>query len=240
MIKAFPAIDIIDGRCVRLSRGDYATEKQYGDPLAIAKEYRDAGFEHLHLVDLDGARGTGNNLKVLEEITTRIPVSVDWGGGIRDVKMLGRVFDAGADMVSLGSVAVKNRDLVVSWGAVWGEKRFIIGCDSAKGLVSVGGWQEKTQVPVSVLISYYVGRGFSSFLCTDIDRDGMLEGPAIPFYRTLLAQFPHISLIASGGVSTIQDVKDLDAAGVPAVVVGKALLEGRFTPKELWEAMHAR
>jgi len=232
-----PAIDLIGGKCVRLSQGDYARRKAYGDPVQIAKRYRDAGIRRLHLVDLDGAKGDGIvNLDVLSRIVRESALVVDFGGGIKNEVQLKRAFDAGAAMVTCGSVAVSDRDSVLAWKERFGSNRLIIGCDSKGGYIATHGWKVITDRKLEDFISAYRSAGFETFICTDIVKDGMLSGPSIVLYARLVGLFPGIRLIASGGVGSLGDLERLHATGVSGVIVGKALYEGRITLKELKDA----
>lgn len=238
--QCIPAIDLIGGRCVRLTQGDYATSRQYGDPLEIARRYEQAGFTRLHLVDLDGAKGKRiENLKVLETICKETRLVVDFGGGIKHTQDLQDALNAGAAMVICGSIAVQEPETVFEWERRFGRERLIIGCDSKDGMIATNGWKVVTTTSVEQLCALYLEHGLDLFLSTDITKDGMLSGPSIPLYRRLMERFPHARFIASGGVSSLDDIRALQKAGLYGVVVGKALLEGRFTPEALKEVEHA-
>ncbi len=225
-----PAIDLIDGKCVRLTKGDYATKTTYhNEPIDIAREFEDLGFPRLHLVDLDGARaGRVVNHRVLEDIATHTSLCVDFGGGVKTDDDLHAVFDSGAQMVTLGSVAAKNPRQVVEWGERYGQDHIIIGADALNGTVRISGWEKESGLALTDFIRSYYDKGFRRVLCTDISRDGMLQGPAIDLYRTLVKQFPELLLIASGGVSGMADLEALAEASIPEVVFGKAIYEGRI------------
>jgi len=235
MITIIPAIDIIEGKCVRLSKGAYDTKKIYNeDPAAVAKQFTDAGFTRLHLVDLDGAvQGKVQNWKVLEAITASTTLEVDFSGGIASVEEVHTAFNSGARYVSIGSVAVKRKDLLVEWLTDFGADRFLLGADVNNEMIAVKGWTENTQVSVYDLITTYRGHGIEQVFCTDISKDGMMQGPSLELYRSILQQFPGLQLIASGGVSSVSDVQALDGIGCSGVIIGKAFYEGLIQPKEL-------
>ena len=230
-----PAIDIIGGRCVRLTKGDYATEKVYShDPVMIAKEMEALGFKRLHVVDLDGARSRHIvNIEVLTRITTETSLVVDFGGGIKSEDDLQKAFDAGAHMVTLGSIAVKEPERVLQWLQRFGAERIVLGADVRDGYVSINGWKEESAIALMPFLESYLSQGIGHVLCTDISRDGMLAGPSTELYETIMQAFPQCQLIASGGVSSIDDIRALEAAHVPAAVFGKAIYEGRIDLQEL-------
>ena len=230
-----PAIDIIGGRCVRLTKGDYATEKVYShDPVMIAKEMEALGFKRLHVVDLDGARSRHIvNIEVLTRITTETSLVVDFGGGIKSEDDLQKAFDAGAHMVTLGSIAVKEPERVLQWLQRFGAERIVLGADVRDGYVSINGWKEESAIALMPFLESYLSKGISHVLCTDIRRDGMLAGPSTELYESIMQAFPQCQLIASGGVSSIDDIRALEAAHVPAAVFGKAIYEGRIDLQEL-------
>ena len=235
MIELIPAIDIIDGKCVRLSQGDYNTQKVYNEsPLEVAKEFEANGIRRLHVVDLDGAKSSHIvNYKVLDQIAGHTSLTIDFGGGIKTDEDLTIAFEYGAQMVTLGSIAVKNPDLFKSWLHKYGAERIILGADVKDNRISVNGWKEESQQELLPFLDDYTQEGIRKVLCTDISRDGMLQGPSIDLYKQIMAQFPDMHLIASGGVSGLDDIIRLDEAGIPAVVFGKALYEGRITLKDL-------
>ena len=235
MIELIPAIDIIDGKCVRLSQGDYNTQKVYNEsPLEVAKEFEANGIRRLHVVDLDGAKSSHIvNYKVLDQIAGHTSLTIDFGGGIKTDEDLTIAFEYGAQMVTLGSIAVKNPDLFKSWLHKYGAERIILGADVKDNRISVNGWKEESQQELLPFLTDSTQEGIRKVLCTDISRDGMLQGPSIELYKQIMNQFPDMHLIASGGVSGLDDIIRLDEAGMPAVVFGKALYEGRITLKDL-------
>ena len=230
MIELIPAIDIISGKCVRLSMGDYAASTVYADnPAEVALRLEKLGFRRLHVVDLDGAKaGHIVNLDVLQSITAATSLTVDFGGGIKAETDLSAAFAAGAAMVTIGSLAATQPELLLSWAQTYGAERFIVGADAHDGRIRIKGWLEDGGMSLQEFIALYMQRGITRVLCTDISRDGMLSGPNIPLYRSIMQQFPDCRLIASGGVSCTQDILDLQAAGIPSVVFGKAFYEGRL------------
>lgn len=230
-IKIIPAIDVVDGKCVRLSQGDYARSKVYSDsPLDVAKRFEDSGADLLHLVDLDGAKSDAPvNLKVLESIASRTSLKVEFGGGIKSSEAVSSAFSAGAFRLICGSVACSRSELFISWLGKYGGDRLVLGADIRDGLVAVKGWKEKSGATVQDLLEKFIPEGLRTTIVTDISRDGMLGGPAVELYRALLGEFPDVEVIASGGVGSMADIEALEAAGVPAVVVGKAIYEGKIT-----------
>lgn len=237
MIEIIPAIDIIDGKCVRLSQGNYNEKKIYNEnPLEVAKAFEDAGIRRLHLVDLDGAKAKRIvNHRVLEDIATNTSLVIDFGGGIQCEEDIDTALSAGASMVSSGSIAAKDRYLFVSWVAKYGGDRIILGADCKNRQIAVSGWEEPTSLYVIPYIGNYVQYGVRKVVCTDISKDGMLQGPAIELYKIIMDFIPDVYLIASGGVSCKQDILDLEAAGVPAVITGKAIYENKITLQEIAE-----
>ena len=235
MIEIIPAIDLIDGKCVRLSQGDYAQKTVYNEnPLEVAKMFADAGIRRLHLVDLDGAKAHHIvNHKVLERITSGTDLVVDFGGGLKSDDDLRIAFECGASMVTGGSIAVKNPDVFSSWISKFGAEKIILGADVKNEKIAVGGWLETTELELLPFIKNYIQQGITKIICTDISKDGMLQGPALELYKKMLAAQPDMYLIASGGVSSIRDIELLHEAAVPAVITGKAIYEGRITLKEL-------
>jgi len=235
VIEIIPAIDLIDGKCVRLSQGDYAQKTVYNEnPLEVAKMFADAGIRRLHLVDLDGAKAHHIvNHKVLERITSGTDLVVDFGGGLKSDDDLRIAFECGASMVTGGSIAVKNPDVFSSWISKFGAEKIILGADVKNGKIAVGGWLETTELELLPFIKEYIRQGINKIICTDISKDGMLQGPALELYKKMLAAQPDMYLIASGGVSSIRDIELLHEAAVPAVITGKAIYEGRITLKEL-------
>jgi phosphoribosylformimino-5-aminoimidazole carboxamide ribotide isomerase len=230
-----PAIDLIDGKCVRLTKGEYDTKKVYSDdPLEMAKRFEAHGFERLHLVDLDGAKaGKVINLAVLETICANTALKVDFGGGIKSDQDLEHVLNAGADQVTIGSLAVKDPEKLKEWIAKYGPDRIILGADVKDNKIAVSGWLETSSLDLFDFLKAYYALGIRHVLCTDISKDGMLEGPAFDLYNALMRAYPDLQLIASGGVSGIEDVKQLKENGIPSVVIGKAIYEGRIDLNEL-------
>ena len=235
MIEIIPAIDLIEGKCVRLTQGDYATRKVYNeDPLEVAKAFEDAGIRRLHVVDLDGAKaGHIVNYRVLEKLAGHTSLVIDFGGGLKQTKDVEIAFDCGAQMVTGGSIAVKDPETFTAWIRRFGSERIILGADAKDRRIAISGWEEATEAELLPFIQKYREQGIEKVICTDISRDGMLEGPAVDLYQEILEAVPEIYLIASGGVSSIADIEKLAEANVPAVIFGKALYEGRITLKEL-------
>lgn len=235
MIELIPAIDIIDGKCVRLSQGDYSRQKIYNtDPVEVAKAFESHGLRRLHLVDLDGAKVHHIiNWRVLERIATKTSLLIDFGGGLKSDSDLEVAFNSGARMVTGGSIAVKDPDTFMSWIDRYGPEKIILGADVKGENISVNGWQEQTELTWKQFIETYSQKGIVKVISTDIACDGMLKGPSLQLYRDMLAQFPHLYLIASGGVSSIGDIEALEEAKVPAVIFGKAIYEGRIQLNDL-------
>ena len=225
MIELIPAIDIIDGKCVRLSKGDYNSKKVYGEnPAELAKEFEAHGIKRLHVVDLDGAASHHIvNYRVLEQITSSTSLIVDFGGGVKSDDDLRIAFESGAQMVTGGSIAVKNPELFSSWLAKYGSERIILGADVKNRMIAVSGWMESSNCELFPFLGEYTAKGINKVICTDIDCDGMLQGPSIQLYKEILQQYPDLYLIASGGVSSMDDIYALQEAEVPAVIFGKAL-----------------
>ncbi len=234
-ITPIPAIDLIEGKCVRLTQGDYATSHVYAeDPVDMARRFEDMGFKRLHLVDLDGAKSRHVvNDHVLRGITRATKLVVDFGGGVKTDDDMCRVLDAGAEMVTCGSIAVTQPDTVLSWLEEYGADHLILGADVKGDRISINGWKEDSDCLLIPFLEKYLKAGMKHVLCTDISKDGMLQGPAVELYREILQHFPQCQLIASGGVSCMEDLFRLDEAGVPAVVFGKAIYEGRIDLHEL-------
>lgn len=229
------AIDLIDGELVRLTKGAYETKQVYSsDPVTIAKEVESAGLQHLHVVDLDGAKaGRPVNLSTIERIARETSLVVDVGGGIRSTEDLEQLFDAGAAVANLGAVAVNNPSLVHSWIAEYGPERFILAADSQDGLIKSGGWLDASSITLEAFIESYLAVGLVQVTATDINRDGMLSGPAVQLYRTLLGRYAELLLVASGGVSSLADLHELATLPLRGAIVGRALYEGRFTIADL-------
>lgn len=235
MIDLIPAIDIIDGKCVRLTQGDYCTQKVYNeDPLEVALQFQDAGIARLHMVDLDGAKaGHIINYKILEKIATHTSLTIDFGGGLKSDDDLHIAFDCGAQMVTGGSVAVKEPDTFLGWLGKYGSERIILGADAKNEKIAVGGWKEGTDMELIPFVRDFFGKGVRKIICTDISKDGMLEGPSLPLYRKIQEEIPGVFVIASGGVASIDDIFRLQESGIPAVIFGKAIYEGHITLKDL-------
>jgi phosphoribosylformimino-5-aminoimidazole carboxamide ribotide isomerase len=234
MIEIIPAIDIIDGKCVRLTRGDYGKKKAYGDPLEMAQLFEDHGISRLHLVDLDGAREKRViNHKILEQISSRTSLVIDAGGGLRSNEDLHVVFESGASMITGGSIAVSNRELFLGWLKAYGAGRIILGADFREGKIAVSGWQEETSLDLEAYIAGYRKEGVNMAICTDIEKDGMLEGPALDTYKALKEKDPELYLVASGGISGMEDIEALDEAGIDAVIIGKAIYEHKIPLKTI-------
>ena len=235
MIELIPAIDIIDGKCVRLTKGDYDQKKVYNeDHIAVAREFERLGFKRLHVVDLDGAKSKHIvNDAVLRGITTATSLVVDFGGGIKTDEDIEKAFNAGATMVTLGSIAVTNPELCAQWISKYGSEKIVLGADVRNGKISINGWKEDSTEDLIPFLSKYVAMGVRNVLCTEISKDGTLQGPATLLYKEVMAEFPQLHLIASGGVSSNADIDDLEQNGIPAVVFGKAFYEGRINVEEL-------
>jgi phosphoribosylformimino-5-aminoimidazole carboxamide ribotide isomerase len=233
-IELIPAIDIIDGKCVRLTKGDYDQKTVYGEPLEMALEFERLGFKRLHVVDLDGAKSKHIvNDAVLKAITTETALTVDFGGGIKTDEDLKKAFAAGAKMVTVGSIAVTKPELFMGWLKKYGAERMILGADVRKGKISINGWKEDSNEDLLPFLKKYIDAGVKNVLCTEISKDGTLAGPAIDLYKRVMDAYPELHLIASGGVSSKADIEALDKAGIPAVVFGKAIYEGRIDLREL-------
>ncbi len=234
MIEIVPAIDLINGKCVRLTQGDYTTSKQYGNPVEMALRFEGAGLRRLHLVDLDGARQKHVvNLPVLEAIAKQTSLHIDFGGGVQSNADLKRVLDAGARQVTGGSVAVKQPELFQGWLQQYGAEKIILGADARNGLIAVSGWEEATELEINDFIARYIKKGVRQVISTDVARDGLLQGPSFDLYQQLQTAFPDLYIIASGGIASIDDIARLEAMGIPAVIVGKAIYEGRVTLEAL-------
>lgn len=235
MIKIVPAIDMIDGKCVRLTQGNYDAKKIYNeDPVEVAKEFEDYGIRRLHVVDLDGAKaGRIINYRTLERIASRTSLIIDFGGGVKSEDDLVIAFESGAQMVTGGSIAVNNPDEFTRWINKYGSDRIILGADAKDKKIAVGGWEETTSVDLIPFIKDYHEKGIVSVICTDISKDGMLQGPSIDLYKEIMDNIPYIKLIASGGVSNIADIELLQEMGIPSVIVGKAIYEGNIKLKDL-------
>ncbi len=235
MIEIIPAIDLIDGKCVRLSQGDYNKKTVYNEnPLEIAKMFVDAGIRRLHLVDLDGAKAHHIvNQKVLEIIATKTNLIIDFGGGLKSDEDLRIAFESGAQMITGGSIAVRNPEIFIAWIEKFGAEKIILGADVHEEKIAVGGWLESTDIELMPFIQNYMQKGIFKVICTDISKDGMLAGTSLDLYKKMLQIEPEMYLIASGGVSSIADIELLEQAKIPAVITGKAIYEGKFKLNEL-------
>ena len=234
-IELIPAIDLINGQCVRLTQGDYERKKVYGtSPVDLAKEFEDLGFQRLHVVDLDGAKSKHVvNIPVLEAITTSTHLKVDFGGGIKTEEDIAKAFEHGASLVTVGSIAVTDPELFISWLDRFGADKMILGADVRHGKVSINGWKEDSSEELLPFLKQYIDKGIKNVLCTEISKDGTLQGPAVDLYAKIMKAYPQLHLIASGGVSKIEDIEELEKKGIPAVVFGKAIYEGKIDIKPL-------
>jgi len=235
MIEIIPAIDIIDGKCVRLSQGDYDTKKVYSEsPVEVAKEFEANGIKRLHMVDLDGAKqGKIINLKTLESVASVTGLEIDFGGGIKTTEDVESVLNAGAAFFNIGSIAVKQPELVESWIKQFGAEKILLGADVKDENIMIHGWQQSANINIVNYISAYINKGIRNMFCTDISKDGLLQGTSIDLYKKILTAFPQLNLNASGGVSDITDLEELDAIGCSGVIIGKALYEGKIQLSQL-------
>tara|TARA_B100000809_G_scaffold111195_1_gene109796 strand:- start:14949 stop:15674 length:726 start_codon:yes stop_codon:yes gene_type:complete len=234
-MRIIPAIDIIDGQCVRLSKGDYSTKKVYNEnPLEIAKQFEAHGIEHLHLVDLDGAKASHIvNHKVLEEIATKTNLKIDFGGGLKTDEDLKIAFESGAVQITGGSIAVKQPEVFKKWLAKFGADKIILGADANNEKIAISGWLEESDEELIPFVQNYLNEGVSYVICTDIAKDGMLEGPSFDLYEKMLKQLPGVQLIASGGISTFDELPKLAALGCEGTIIGKAIYENKISLKQL-------
>ena len=234
-MQIIPAMDIISGKCVRLSKGDFSTKKIYSDdPVDIAKSFEDAGLTRLHMVDLDGAKaGSITNLSVLESVAKNTGLVIDFGGGVKTMSDAKRVFDAGAEIVTVGSMAVKDPGLIKEWIIEFGADKILVGADVLDGEIKISGWLEDSGVDIFIFLKRMVDIGVETVFCTDISKDGMMEGPSLILYKEIMRRFPALNLIASGGVSTKEDLVLLNEAGCKGAIVGKAFYEGAISLEEL-------
>ena len=234
-MRIIPAIDIIEGKCVRLSKGDYATKKVYNkNPLEVAKEFQDHGIEYLHLVDLDGAKSKHIvNHKILEQIASKTILKIDFGGGLKSDEDLKIAFESGANQITGGSIAVKDPAIFKNWLLQYGDDKIILGADALDEKVAISGWLEESDKEVIPFIEEYQKEGVSYVICTDISKDGMLEGPSFELYEKILKQVQNIKLIASGGISTFEEIPQLAELGCDGTIIGKAIYEGRISLKQL-------
>ena len=236
-MRIIPAIDIIDGKCVRLSKGDYDTKKIYNEnPLEVAKSFEDSGIKHLHVVDLDGAKSKHIvNYKVLEQLAGKTGLDIDFGGGIKSNEDIKIAFESGAKQITGGSIAVKDRELFLNWLSKYGSDRIILGADAMNEKIAINGWLEESDCDLLPFLASYKEAGIFYTICTDIAKDGMLEGPSTGLYKKILERFGEngIGLIASGGIATIDDVYKMAEIGCEGTIIGKAIYEGRITLKQL-------
>jgi len=240
MIELIPAIDIINAQCVRLTKGDYMQKTVYGQPLDMAREFERIGYRRLHVVDLDGAKSKHiANGAVLRGIATKTRLQIDFGGGIKTDQDIQEAFRCGASMVTVGSIAVTKPELFMGWLQQYGTDRMILGADVRNGRISINGWKQDSEEDLLPFLRKYIDAGVTKVLCTEISKDGTLSGPAISLYQHVMDAYPQLHLIASGGVASIDDIKALDRAGIPAVVFGKAIYEGKINLQELWDWQNA-
>lgn len=234
-MEIIPAIDIIEGKCVRLTHGDFSRKTIYNEnPLEVAKEFEHAGIRRLHLVDLDGAReGRVRNWKVLENVAGKTSLVVDFGGGINEEHDVQVVLNSGAAMATVGSIAVKQQEIFVSWIKKFGAANFLLGADVRKEKITVSGWLENTDIDVYDFIEKYIAEGVSQIFCTDVSKDGAMEGPSIELYKKIIERFPNLNFIASGGVSKMDDVVQLQEIGCKGVIIGKAIYEAKIRLQDL-------
>lgn len=234
-MRIIPAIDIIDGKCVRLTQGDYAQKKIYNEnPLEVAKEFEDAGLNYLHLIDLDGAKaGKVVNWKVLETLVTNTKLNVDFGGGIKTDEEVKQLFDIGVKQINIGSIAVTQPLKIGEWIELFGREKIILSADVKNEMIAISGWQEDSSILITTFLKDYIQKGVEYVTCTDISTDGMLTGPNVQLYTKILLSFPQLNLVASGGVSCLDDLIELEQIGVDGAIVGKAIYEGRITLAEL-------
>lgn len=235
MIQIIPAIDIIDGKCVRLSQGDYAQKKIYNEnPLEVAKQFEAHGIKRLHLVDLDGAKSSRIiNYKTLETIANNTNLIIDFGGGLKSDDDLRIAFNAGASMITGGSIAVKNPEIFTSWITKYGAEKIILGADVHNNMIAISGWQESTELHLFDFLQSYIAKGINQTICTDISKDGMLQGAATELYKKMKQRFSELYVIASGGVATMHDIEQLNNEGIDAVITGKAIYEGNISLKDI-------
>ncbi|NTS42892.1 1-(5-phosphoribosyl)-5-[(5-phosphoribosylamino)methylideneamino]imidazole-4-carboxamide isomerase [Flavisolibacter sp. BT320] len=234
-MEIIPAIDIIEGKCVRLTHGDYAQKKIYNEhPLEVARQFEDAGLQRLHLVDLDGAKeGKVKNWKVLETLAGKTSLVIDFGGGIKSEKDVQIVFDSGAALATVGSMAVKEKETFVQWLQKWGAEKFLLGADVKGEKLTISGWMEQTDIWIYDFMEEYIQKGVQQIFCTDVSKDGALEGPSTELYKSIVQKFPELHFIASGGVSSLDDLYLLQDIGCKGVIIGKAIYEGRVQLADL-------
>lgn len=235
VMEIIPAIDIIDGKCVRLTHGDYSQKKIYNEhPLEVARQFEDAGLRRLHLVDLDGARaGSVKNWKVLEHIAGKTSLLIDFGGGVKSEKDVQVIFDSGASYATVGSMAVKEENILTDWLQKFGPEKFLLGADVKDEKITISGWTEQTDIWIYDFIERYIQKGVNQIFCTDVAKDGALKGPSIELYKNIIEKFPELHFIASGGVSNLDDLYALQDINCKGVIIGKAIYEGRIGLKDL-------
>lgn len=235
MIEIIPAIDIIKGKCVRLSQGDFQTQKIYSEsPVDIAKQFEDAGIKRLHIVDLDGAKkGNIVNIEVLENVASQTHLKIDFGGGIKTTNDADKVFNAGASIINIGSIAIKQPSIVVEWIEKFGAEKILLGADAKEEKIVINGWQQSTEINIIDYLKGWSSKKMNTIFCTDVSKDGLLQGASINLYKKILEAIPNIHLTASGGVSSIKDIEELKEIGCSGVIIGKALYEGKITLNEL-------
>lgn len=235
MIEIIPAIDLIDGKCVRLVKGDYGQTKVYDAlPVDMARRYADCGVKRIHIVDLDGAKCSApRNLAVLEQIASQVPIEIEWGGGISSSETLEQVFSAGATCAIIGSVAALQPELFSEWLARFGGDKMILGADVKEGFIAVKGWLEGTSLTIEALVDRFLPEGLSQVICTDISKDGMLQGPATSLYTDLQARYPSVDFTVSGGISSMDDIRSLNELGLRKVIAGKAIYENKITLEDI-------
>ena len=235
MIRIIPAIDIIDGNCVRLSEGDFNTKKvYYKDPLDVAKMFEDNSVKFLHMVDLDGARQKKIvNYKILERIAGGTSLNIDFGGGVQSDEDIHIAFDCGADAITAGSIMIENEQMALDWLKEFGPEKIILGADIKEGAIAISGWQEKSELELLPFLEKQMDSGFRTTICTEVSKDGMLNGPAFELYKEIREKLPELFLIASGGISTMDDIEHLNRMDINGVVIGKAIYEGKVTLKDL-------
>ena len=234
-MQIIPAIDIIDGKCVRLTQGDYSRMKEYSsNPAEVARQFEDAGITRLHVVDLDGAKAKKIvNYKTLESIASQTRLFIDFGGGVQSDHDIEIAFSSGAKQITGGSIAVKDPDLFISWLEKYGPEKIILGADALDKMIAISGWQENSGKPILEFLEDYLNKGVRYTICTDVARDGLLQGPSVDLYKEILKKFKQVNLIASGGVSTVSDLEELKETGVYGVIIGKAFYEGKISLNDL-------
>ncbi len=234
-MQIIPAIDIIDGQCVRLTQGDYQSKKVYAaDPLEVAKQFESAGIQRLHIVDLDGAKAQHIiNHRTLENIANHTSLTIDFGGGLKSDEDVRIAFECGASQITGGTIAVKNKDLMLKWVQQYGSDKVILGADVKDGKIAVSGWQEQSQIDLFDFLEDYLEEGIRHVICTDIAKDGMLQGPSLALYQQIIQRFPQVKLIASGGIASLDDLRELKAIGCFGAITGKAIYEGKIKLEDL-------